>query len=300
MTHNSSTKKLSLVLVITFLIFTGEVIGGFLSNSLALLSDAGHVFTDALAILLSLIASIISRRPSGSKATYGYQKIGILAALINGVSLIIIALIIFIEGYRRFINPPSIDSYIMLPVAVFGFIGNLLMAKILEHKHEDLNLKSAWLHVIGDTISSAAVIISALIIKFTGWLLVDPLASWLVGLIIIFGGIRVVKESLLIFLDFTPKGFNLDEIAHKIKNIKGVKSIHDIHIWSIGSGIYAFSSHVVVDVESLEEGDKIRMEVEKQLKELGIKHTVIQIEKTPCENKNFFCEIENYRKHHLH
>lgn len=289
---DSSTKRLYLTFGVTLLIFFVEIIGGIISNSLALLSDAGHVFTDSLAIILSLIASIIVKKPSGKRATYGYQKAGILAAFINGVSLIVIAGLIIFEGYRRFIKPQYIDSDVMIPIALFGFAGNITMAFILGHKHLDLNIKSAWLHVIGDTISSAGVILAGLTIKYTGWLLVDPIVSWFVGFIIIFGGIRVVKDSLWIFLDLVPKGFDVEEISKEILKIKGVIDVHDIHIWSIGYGIPAFSVHVVVSVQLLSEADKIRKDIEKKIGEIGIKHSVIQIECSNCHSNNFYCKVK--------
>lgn len=288
----SSTKRLFITLIITFVIFSAELIGGIISNSLALLSDAGHVFTDSFAIILSLIASIVVKKPSDRRATYGYQKIGILAAFINGISLIAIALLIIFEGYRRLIVPPEINSDLMLSVAFFGFLGNLLMALILGYKHEDLNIKSAWLHIIGDTISSAGVIFAGLVIKYTGWLLVDPLISLFVGCIIIYGGIRVLKESLFIFLDFAPKGFDVNEIASIITKIEGIRDVHDIHIWSIGYGIPAFSAHVVVEVKLLAEADKIRSHIESELRKIGIKHSVIQIESYRCSKDSFYCDIQ--------
>lgn len=282
--HLSSTKKLSIALSITLLIFFIELAGGILSNSLALLSDAGHVFTDAFALILSLIASVIMRRPSGSKATFGYHRIGILAAFINGITLLIIAGFIIIEGYRRFINPPQINSSVMLFIAVIGFFGNLLMAWLLGQKLEDLNIKSAWLHVVGDAISSLGVIVAGVIIMYTGWLIVDPLMSGFVGLIIIAGGIRVIRDSLWIFLEFVPRGFDVEGISKRISNIRGVIDVHDIHIWSIGHGFPAFSAHVVVQDCLLSEADKIRGEIERELLDAGIKHSVIQIECIRCDS----------------
>ncbi len=297
---SSATKRLSITLFITFLIFAAEVIGGLISNSLALLSDAGHVFTDSLALILSLIASILVKKPSGKKATYGYQKIGILVAIINGISLIVIALLILLEGYRRLILPPQINADLMLSIAFFGFLGNLLMAIILGHKHEDLNIRSAWLHVMGDTLSSAGVIGAALVIKYSGWVLVDPIISWCVGIIIIYGGVRVLKEAFIIFLDFVPRGFDVNEIAEKIMKIEDIHDIHDIHVWSIGYGIPAFSAHVVVDNVLLSEADEIRKKIENILKELGIRHSVIQIESFKCEKNSFYCQLKRDSSHEHH
>jgi cobalt-zinc-cadmium efflux system protein len=284
-----SIKKLSWTLAVTIIIFSGEFIGGIVSNSLALLSDAGHVLTDAFALGLSLLAAMVMRRQPDYRATYGYQRIGILAAFINGISLVAIAVFIFAEGYKRLKSPPEIDSNIMLMIAIAGLIGNLLMAWILRHKHEDLNIRSAWLHVIGDTISSAGVIIAGLIIRFTGWLIVDPIVSGLVGVIIITGGIRVIKESLWIFLELSPSGFRAEEISERLLKIPGIINIHDVHIWSIGHGIPAFSAHVQIQDQKISEADCIRKEIEHELEHLGILHSVIQMECAECEEKGIYC-----------
>ena len=248
---DKSQKRLFLSLLVTFVIFIAEVFGGILSHSLSLLSDAGHVLTDAFALGLSLIALLIMKRPSDYKATYGYQRIGLLAALINGISLVVIAIFIFIEAYKRFHAPPEINSSVMLLIAAAGLPGNLIMAWVLGHKHHDLNMKSAWLHVLGDTVSSAGVIIAGLIIKFTGWVLADTIASGIVGCMIIIGGTRVVKEALWILLDLSPLGFHAEDLGKMIIGISGVRNVHDVHIWSIGHGIPAFSGHVQVNDQKM-------------------------------------------------
>jgi cobalt-zinc-cadmium efflux system protein len=282
------------------LILVGEVIGGIVSNSLALLSDAGHVLTDAFALGLSLIAAMIMRRPSDFRATYGYQRIGLLAALINGGSLVVIAVFIFIETYKRFQSPPAVNSSVMLLVAAAGFIGNLLMAWILSRGHRDLNLKSAWLHVLGDTVSSAGVIIAGLIIRFTGWVLADPIASGLVGIMIIWGGARVIKEALWIFLELSPAGFHAEDLSAEISKIPGVACVHDVHVWSIGHGIPAFSGHVQVNDQRISEADGIRKEIEQTLSHLGIRHSVIQMECAECETDGLYCKLESPGEPHHH
>jgi cobalt-zinc-cadmium efflux system protein len=276
--QQNSQKRLLLSLAVTIVIFIAEALGGILSQSLALLSDAGHVLTDAFALGLSLIALLIMKRPSDYKATYGYQRIGILAALINGISLVAIAIFIFKEAFNRFHAPPEINSSVMLSIAAAGFAGNLIMAWILGHKHHDLNMKSVWLHVLGDTVSSAGVIIAGLIIKFTGWVLADTIASGIVGCMIIIGGVRVIKEALWIFLELSPIGFHADEISEKLSKVEGVINIHDVHIWSIGHGIPAFSAHVQIHDQKISEADTIRQEIEHLLEHTGIRHSVIQIE----------------------
>ncbi|MCX7793218.1 MAG: cation diffusion facilitator family transporter [Thermodesulfovibrionales bacterium] len=272
-------------------IFLAECTGGLLSNSLALLSDAGHVLTDTFAIGLSLIAAEIAKRPSDFRATYGYHRFGLIAAVINGVSLVGISIYIFYESYRRFLNPQDIELYIMLPVAFLGLLGNLSMTLILGKGHEDLNIKSALLHVLGDTLSSIAVIISGLLIHLTGWRIVDPLTGILIGIIIIFGGLRVIKEALHIFLELTPPGFEPEEIVSDIKNISGVLDIHDVHLWAITKGQIAFSCHVYVKDQKLSELECLRKEIEKRLKDRGISHIIIQFECKECEEAQLYCKL---------
>jgi cobalt-zinc-cadmium efflux system protein len=299
---NTSIKRLGLSLVVTIVIFIAEVFGGILSHSLSLLSDAGHVLTDAFALGLSLIAIMIMNRPSDYKATYGYQRIGLLAALINGISLVVIAIFIFVEAYKRFYTPTEINSSVMLLIAASGFVGNLIMAWILGHKHHDLNMKSAWLHVLGDTVSSAGVIIAGLIIKFTGWVLADTIASGVVGCMIIIGGTRVIKEALWILLDLSPLGFHAEDLAKMIAGVPGVRIVHDVHVWSIGHGIPAFSGHVQVHDQKISEADSIRKEIEHLLSDQGIKHAVIQMECEDCCNNELYCNInpENGHADHHH
>ncbi len=291
--NDNGQRRLVLSLIVLAVTFAVEVLGGIISHSLALLSDAGHVLTDALALLLSLAAAMVMKKLPDHRATYGYQRIGILAALINGVSLVVIAMFIFVEGFTRLKSPPEIDSNLMLVIATVGLIGNLIMVWILGHRHEDLNLRSAWLHVIGDTISSVAVITAGLIIKFTGWLIVDPIVSGLVGLIIVIGGVRVVKDSLWIFLELSPAGLRIDEIRDSLAKISGVLNIHDVHIWSIGHGIAAFSAHVQVLDQKISEADAIRKEMEHELRHLGILHTVIQMETVQCDKNGLYCSPQD-------
>lgn len=299
---DKSQQRLILSLIVTFIIFIAEVFGGILSHSLALLSDAGHVLTDAFALGLSLIALLIMKRHSDYKATYGYQRIGLLAALINGISLVVIAIFILIEAYKRFYAQPEIDSSVMLSIAAAGLLGNLVIAWILGHKHHDLNMKSAWLHVLGDTVSSAGVIIAGLIIKFTGWVFVDTIASVIVGCMIIIGGARVIKETLWILLDLSPIGFHPDDLAKAIAGIPGVRNVHDVHVWSIGHGIPAFSGHVQVNDQKISDADNIRKDIERLLSDRGIKHAVIQMECADCCNNNIYCNInaENTHQGHSH
>ncbi len=285
------SQSLKKAFFVSALVFIGELLGGLISNSLALLSDAGHVLTDTFALGLSLIAAEIAKRPSDFRATFGYHRFGIMAAFLNGLSLVGISIYIFYESYRRLLKPADIDLSVMLPIALIGLSGNLIMTLMLRKGHEDLNLRSAWLHVVGDTLSSIAVIVSGGVIYFTGWKTIDPLTSILIGLIIIIGGIRVIKESLHIFLELTPPGFETEEILKEIKGINGVLGIHDVHLWSITKGQIAFSCHIYVKDQRLSELECIKRSVEEALKKKGINHIAIQFECRECEETGTYCRL---------
>ena len=296
-------KRLAVTFLVTTLILVGEVIGGYLSNSLALLSDAGHMVTDALAIALGFVAAYISKRPSDRNATLGYQRVGVLAALINGLSLLVIAVLIFHEAYERFLSPHNVGIPVMLGIAVLGLAGNLLMIFILGHNHEDLNIKSVWLHVLGDTLSSVGVIISGIIIYFTGWVYADPIASILIGGIIVLGGVRLVRDTVSIFLNLTPKGFNVETLINKIKDIPDVIDIHHVHLWPVAHDNIAFSAHILVNDQTLSEVEKTKKRIEDVLHESGVDHSTLQIESSneTCDN-NLYCQVnhENNNDEHNH
>jgi cobalt-zinc-cadmium efflux system protein len=286
---------------VTLIVFVGEVVGGILSNSLALLSDAGHVFTDIFALGLSLMAMHIMRRPSNHRATYGYQRTGLLAALINGCTLVLISVFIFIEAYRRFSMPPEIHTGTMLVVAVAGLAGNVVMMWILGKGHKNLNVKSAWLHVVGDTLTSVGVIIGAVVIRLTGWYLIDPVISIIVGVVIIAGSWPVIKEVLRVLLEMSPLDLHAGEISKMLCGMENVLGVHDVHIWSIGHGIPAFSGHVLVSDAKISETDGIRKEIEEKLSALGIRHTVLQMECAECHTSGLYCQITpNDEVHHHH
>jgi cobalt-zinc-cadmium efflux system protein len=298
----NNERRLALTFLVTLLILAGEVVGGYLSNSLALLSDAGHMVTDALAIALGLVAARISKRPSDKKATFGYQRVGLLAALINGISLLVIAGLIFYESYERLVAPPQINIPVMLGIAVLGLVGNIVMAFILGHGHEDLNLKSVWLHVLGDTLSSVGVIVSGVIIYFTGWAYADPVASVLIGGVIIWGGVRLVRDTLSVFLNLTPRGFDVDILARKITDMPDVEDLHDVHLWPIAHNRVAFSAHVLVSDQTLAEVETTKTNIEHMLKDNGIIHSTLQIECkcATCGNNGLYCQVEPYRVGEAH
>ena len=271
-------KRLAISLLVTLLIMAGEIVGGFLSNSLALLSDAGHMVTDALAIALGLVAARVSRRPADRKSTFGYQRVGLVAALINGLSLLVIAVLIFHESYRRFLAPPTVEIPVMLSFAALGLAGNLAIVFILGHGHKDLTLRSVWLHVLGDTLSSAGVIVSGIVIYFTGWTYADPVAGTLIGGIIIWGGVRLVRDTMAIFLDLTPRGFNVESLVARIAGMPDVIDVHDVHLWPVAHNNIAFSAHILVDDRTLGEVETTRKNIEGILQEAGVHHSTLQME----------------------
>jgi len=297
---DKSQKRLFLSLLVTIGILFAEVIGGIMSHSLALLSDAGHMLTDVFALVLSLIALLIMKRPSDFRATYGYQRIGLIAALINGVSLVVISIFIFLEAYKRFNSPPEINTSVMLLIAVAGLTGNLITAWVLGHKHDDLNMKSVWLHVLGDTISSVGVIVAGLVIKYTGWIFADTIASGVVGFMIIVGGVRVIKETLWILLDLSPVGFHAEDFSTKIAGLPEVRGVHDVHIWSIEHGIPAFSGHVQIYDQKISEADAIRKKIEHLLSDEGIIHAVLQMECADCCTNELYCNVNSANSHLSH
>ncbi len=285
--HNiqSGSKGLLIALLITIVMMVAEVVGGFLSNSLALLGDAGHMFTDVFSLSLSLFAFTMARKPPNSTKTYGYHRMEVMAALTNGALLIIISIAIFYEAYRRFASPPEIKGPIMLIIASIGLIANVAGIYVLKDTHADnLNIRSAFLHIVGDTLSSVGVIIGGILIITEKWYFVDPIISIFIGGIIIRGAIGIIFESSSILLEYVPGNIDTETVNQTLLNIKGVKNVHDLHIWAITSGLYSMSSHIMIDDTMISEGALIIQKIEAVMKEkFRISHTTIQLECDNCE-----------------
>ena len=263
---------------LTLIILTAEVVGGLLSHSLALLSDAGHVLTDIAAIGLAWYAMTQSQKPATSKMTFGYHRSGILAAFLNGATLILITIVILWEAYRRLGHPHPVNSFWMFISAGIGLIVNLYLG--LGMRHEDnMNVKSAVLHMIGDAAASAGVIVGGVIIAATGWYLVDPILSILIAFLIAFGAFRIVKQSVNILMEGTPTGVDLGKVVSTILQAPGVENVHDVHIWSITSGRNALSCHVVMNgMMTIRDAQKSLRDIEHRLIHQGIGHVTIQTE----------------------
>lgn len=273
-----------ITLILTGLVMLAEFLGGWLSGSLALLSDAGHMLTDVLAIGLSLLAMRFALQPATEKKTYGFYRLEILTALINGITLILLAGYIFYEAWQRFRSPEEIRSGLMIAVAMVGLLANLAGFFILKasSKHS-LNVRGAFLHIIGDLLSSVAVVLGGLAIRFTGLYIIDPILSVIIALVILKGAYDLVKESADILLEATPAGVEGLKVEGALLGIGGVKQVHHLHIWSISSGIHALSAHVLVDDQMTSQSDRLLADIQKLLEyKFGILHATIQFECTEC------------------
>jgi cobalt-zinc-cadmium efflux system protein len=276
-------KQLKIVIIFTSFILVVEVIGGIISNSLALLSDAAHVFSDVIALSLSFLALRIATRPPSTSRTFGYHRAEVFAALANGIILLVVSFFIFKEAFERFQSPPEIKTTEMLIVAVFGFLVNLWVALRLRGHAHDLNIKSAFLHVVGDALASLGVIVGALFIIFTGNTAADPVISVVIGSIIIVGSLRVLRESIHILFEGTPR--NVD-----FEGVDGVNSVHDLHIWSICSHINAASAHILVDNVKMSQVGEISKTIEDKMEALNVNHTTFQFE---CVKEGEPCDINH-------
>jgi len=285
--------QLLIAISITGLITIVEVIGGILSNSLALLGDAAHMFTDTLALGLSLFVLNLAKRPASQTKTYGYLRAEILAALTNGTILVLISAYIFYESYRRFLEPPEIEGGLMLIVAAIGLLANLVGLSILRSAgRHNLNVKGAFLHMWGDAASSVGVIAAAIIILLTGWNLADPIISILIGVLILRGAVGLVLESSNILLEAVPKHLNVSQITSEVKKIKGVRDIHDVHLWTVTSSIYALSCHLLIEDQMISNSAQVVEKVNQTLSQkFGIGHSTLQLECEECQNSPV-CHIE--------
>jgi cobalt-zinc-cadmium efflux system protein len=274
-------RRLGWVIALTGVTMVVEAVFGWLSGSLALLSDAGHMLTHFGALLVSLVAILIARRPSHPERSYGLYRIEILAALLNAITLTVITAFIIQAAVGRFLNPNPIQTTQMLVVAVFGLVINLVSAALLWKvgQGDDLNVRSAFIHMLGDTASSIAVIAGAIIIRFTNALWVDPFLSIILALVIMIWAYDLIRLSLSILLEATPKDIELRRVHEIMQSVPGVQEVHDLHIWSITSGMHALTAHVQVNDQPLAAVQEIRRLLEETLqREFKISHTNIQFE----------------------
>lgn len=308
--HNHAHGENKKVLLISFLVITiymiVEAVGGYITNSLALLSDAGHMLSDAVSLGIALLAFTFSEKAANASKTYGYKRFEVLAAVLNGVTLILIAFFIFYEAIERFTNPPEVATTGMLVISSIGLTVNILVAWIMmrgSDTKENLNMRGAFLHVISDMLGSIGAIIAALLIMFLGWGWADPLASVIVAALVLRSGYYVTKASLHVLMEGTPQNVSVNDIVHTIEQTKGIIDVHDLHIWSITSGLNALSCHVVVEGQmTIVEGEKLLRKMEHDLEHKNIQHVTIQLESTrhKCDNSILCTAKSNVSAAHAH
>ncbi|MDO5608634.1 MAG: cation diffusion facilitator family transporter [Capnocytophaga sp.] len=303
---NSNNKK---TLLISFFIITAymvvEIIGGWMTNSLALLADAGHMLSDAASLLIALMAFKFGSKAADYQHTYGYKRFEILAAVINGIMLIVISGNIIYEAVERWQHPSEIASIGMLLIAFVGLLVNILVAWIMMRGSDvknNLNMRGAYLHVISDMLGSVGAIAAALLILFWGWTWADPLASIIVSVLIVRSGYFIIKSSVQVLMEGTPENIDLQKIMDNITATDGVNSVHDLHVWTITSGLNALTCHAVVDAKiNIEEGEAILRTIEHNLEHLNIQHITIQLETANHSHNNaVLCTAKTSASTHHH
>jgi len=286
---DGSVSRLRIALGLTLVLLVAEVVGGVLSNSLALLADAGHMLTDAGALGLSLFVAWFSRQRADDRKTYGYLRWEILAALINGASLLLISGWITWEALLRLRNPEPTQGGLMLVVAVVGLAVNALAAWLLHPRGDtSLNMRGAYLHILGDLLASVGTVVAAIVIQYTGWLPADPIASLVTTLLIVRGAWTLVRESIDVLLEATPAHISCDDVRAALQAIPGVASVHDLHVWTVTSGVIAMSAHAVVPEDGNHQ--EVLEHAHTAMQPFGIGHITVQIERTSL----------THRERHLH
>lgn len=275
--REAQRRRMRWVLGITAVFMLAEVAGGIVANSLALLADAGHMFTDVAALGLSLVAMHLAQRPPSPEKTYGYVRLEILAALINGAALLVISAFILFEAWSRFRTPPEVDGPLMLLVAGVGLVVNLAAAMILHaHAGESLNVRGAYLHVLGDLLGSVGAITAGVLILTKGWMLADPVISVVISALILAGAWRLVREATDVLLEAAPRGMDVEEIIETLRDVEGLDEVHDVHVWTLTSGFVAMSGHGVIDDLTIHR--EVLDEINRRLNERGISHVTFQLE----------------------
>ncbi len=302
-THGMAKQTLRLAFFLTIIILVAEVIGGWWANSLALLSDAGHVLTDLFALGLAWFATAQTERPANATKTFGYHRVGILAALVNALTLILIALAILGEAIGRFQHPEAVQPLVMFLSAGIGIVVNLYIGFGLQKERNNLNVRAAALHVFGDVGASVAVIVAGVVILLTGWNPADPLLSVGIAGLIAVGAWRILRETTDILLEAVPKDVNLSALVRDMMRIPGIEDVHDLHVWCISSGMYALSCHALIADLPPSESSPILQAVEAMLSEkYHIGHTAIQFESHShranwCSVDGLYCQMEAVDQH---
>ncbi len=297
---SSTIRRLAISIGLTAAFVVVEVAAGLFANSLALLTDAVHNVTDVLALALTWWALRAATRPAYSGKTYGYHRAGILVALVNATILAIIALAIFYDAYRRLLAPPEVKADVLIGVGVVAIIVNLVTARLVKRGSEhDLNLRSAYVHLLSDVLSTIGAVAAGIIILFTGLNWLDPLVGILIGLLILWNAWGILHEAINILMEATPSDVDVDAMLSDMLNVEGVCGVHDLHIWSITRGLRTLSAHILTNDIPISEGTKIQAAVSETLyHKYGIAHATLQLECEGCIPANLYCDItENGHTH---
>ncbi len=294
---NQTTKRLAISLGLTFAFVFIEISAGLWGNSLALLTDAAHNFTDVIALGLSWYALKIATQPAHAGKTYGYHRVGILVALVNSTTLILIAAGIFFEAYQRFLAPPEVDSRILIGVGVLAFFVNLVTAWMVKDGSEhDLNLRSAFLHLMGDVMSTLGAVIAGVIIFFTQWNWLDPFVSVLIGLFILYNAWGILRQTIHILLESTPENVDMTKMVGDICGVDGVLGLHDLHVWSVNENLRMLSAHIVIADLPMSACMVIQENINLMLTHgYNIQHATLQMECAGCEHGLLYCEIHEHQ-----
>lgn len=284
--RNANSRRLAITLGLVTLYMVAEVVGGLLTNSLALLADAGHMLSDAGALALSLFAIWLAARPARSSYTYGYYRTEILAALVNGATLVAISIFIFLEAFKRIGEPPEVQGALMMGIATGGLVVNLVGLWILNAgRNESLNVRGAWLHVMTDALGSIGAIAAGAVIWLFGWRWADPVASIAIGLLVVYSSWSLLKETVSVLMESAPTGIDVDDVRDSLLDVAGVEEVHDLHVWTITSGMVSLSAHLVAPGAS--ERAAVLKAARKALHErFGIAHVTLQIEHDRVEEED--------------
>ncbi len=296
----STTRRLALSLGLTAAFVVIEMLAGLFANSLALLTDAAHNLTDVLALGLTWWALRATMKPASSEKTYGYHRAGILVALVNSTTLVLIALGIFYDAYRRLLAPPEVKADILITVGLAAVVVNLVTALLVRRGSEhDLNLRSAFLHLMGDVLSTVGAVVAGIIIRFTGLNWLDPMVSILIGLLILWNAWGILRESVNILMEATPADVDVEAVVNSVMHVEGVRGVHDLHIWSITRGLRTLSAHILTDDIPISAGAKIQAAVSEVLDtQYGIAHATLQLECLDCFPTGLYCEINGNSHNH--
>jgi cobalt-zinc-cadmium efflux system protein len=296
--QTSSRLTLSLILTLGFVFI--EAAAGILGNSLALLTDAAHNFTDAIALGLSWYAINLTSQPANARKTYGYHRAGILVALLNSTTLVLISLGIFYEAYRRFTNPPEVQSEILITVGLIAVFINLTTALLVRKGSEtDLNLRSAFVHLMGDVVSTVGAVIAGILIYFTGANWLDPLVSVLIGFLILYNAWGILRDTVEILLESTPRDVDTARLVEDVKQINGVLGVHDLHIWSITQNLRTMSAHILTEDVPISAGADIQRQINDIVyHRYKIAHATLQLECVDCLPDSLYCDITEVN--HVH